>query len=87
MNISQKKQSKTQVLKGKVVSNRNHCTIVAVERLIKHPKYGKYLQRRNRYKAHDMADHREVGEIVSIVSCPPISRDKRFRVLTERSEV
>jgi small subunit ribosomal protein S17 len=80
-NISEKKQSRIQVLKGKIISSRNHCAIVAVERIVKHPKYGKYIQRRKKYKAHDAADSRETGEIVPIVPCRPISKDKRFRVV------
>lgn len=80
-NISEKKENKTQVLTGKVVSSRNHCTIVSVERIVKHPKYGKYIQRRKKYKADDHADSREFGEIVSIISCRPISKDKCFKVI------
>ena len=84
-NTTTKKQIKTQVLTGTVVSSRNHCTIVSVERLIKHPKYGKFMERRKKYKAEDAADSRVVGEKVEIIPCAPISKDKRFRVLTERS--
>jgi small subunit ribosomal protein S17 len=79
--VSEKNKSKAQVLTGTVVSSRNHCTIVAIERLVKHPKYGKYLQYRKKYKAGDLADSRQAGEKVSIVPCPPISKEKRFRVL------
>lgn len=80
-NISETKENKTQILQGKVISSRNHCTIVAVERIVKHPKYGKYIQRRKRYKADDKADSRAVGEKISIISCRPISKEKRFKVI------
>jgi small subunit ribosomal protein S17 len=76
-----KKEKKLQILNGKVISSKNHCTIVAVSRLVKHPKYGKYIQYRKKYKAHDLKDTREVGEEVSIVASKPVSKDKRFRVL------
>ncbi len=79
--ISKTKKSKAQVLKGVVISSRNHCTIVAVERLVKHPKYGKYIQYRKKYKADDRAEGREVGEKVSIIPCPPVSKGKRFRIV------
>jgi len=82
-----KKEKTIQVLKGTVVSSRNHCTIVAIERIVKHPKYGKYIQHRKKFKAHDEADGRVAGSIVEIVACAPVSKDKRFRVLTERSAV
>ena len=85
MNNTEIKKEKTmQVLKGTVVSSRNHCTIVAIERIVKHPKYGKYLQRRKKFKAHDEADGREAGSIVEIVACAPVSKDKRFKVLTDK---
>lgn len=69
------------VLKGTVVSSRNHCTIVKVNRLAKHEKYQKYLKISKKYKAHDYADSREVGEAVLIEECRPISKDKHFRVV------
>ena len=68
-------------ISGIVVSSRNHTTIVSVERLVKHPKYGKYIEYRKKFKADDKADLREVGTKVEIVPCRPISREKRFRVI------
>ena len=79
--MTETKKAKLQVMDGTVVSSRLHTTIVAVYRLVKHPKYGKYIQYRKKYKAHDTSDKREVGEKVSIVPCPPISKDKRFKVV------
>lgn len=81
-NTDTKKQKMVQVISGTVVSSKNHCTIVAVERIVKHPKYGKYIKHRKKFKAHDEADGRETGSAVQIVACAPVSKDKRFRVLT-----
>ncbi|OHA15841.1 MAG: 30S ribosomal protein S17 [Candidatus Taylorbacteria bacterium RIFCSPLOWO2_02_FULL_43_11] len=82
--MSQKKDKKLQIMNGAVVKSKDHTTVVVVERLVKHPKYGKFIQHRTKYKAHDDAEKREVGGRVSIIACPPYSRDKRFRIL--RSE-
>lgn len=78
---STKKGIAKQMLKGKVVSSKNHCTIVAVESIVKHPKYGKYFKFKKKFKAHDDAPEREIGSIVEIVACAPVSKDKRFKVL------
>lgn len=86
-NTETKKEKTIQVISGTVVSSKNHCTIVSVERIVKHPKYGKYLKHRKKLKAHDEADSREIGSVVQIVPCAPVSKEKRFRVLTERSVV
>lgn len=75
---SEKPRKKT--LEGVVVSTKMQNTVVvAVNRYVKHPVYGKYRRITKRYKAHTTKDH-SVGEQVSIESCRPISRDKRFSV-------
>ena len=76
------------VLQGKVVSTKMKDTIVvAVERFVKHPKYQKFLKVTKRFKAHDAGNTRKEGELVDIIECNPISKDKHFRILTnERSE-
>jgi small subunit ribosomal protein S17 len=66
---------------GVVISNRMQKTVViSVERMVKHSKYGKYLKRRSRVKAHDEKNECQVGDRVVIVECRPLSRDKRWRV-------
>ncbi|MEK7596474.1 MAG: 30S ribosomal protein S17 [Patescibacteria group bacterium] len=70
------------ILKGKVVSAAMKKTIVvAVERYVKHPRYGKYMRITKRYKAHDEKNERKVGDKVAIEECRPLSRDKKFRVI------
>ena len=66
---------------GLVISNRMQKTVViSVERMVRHSKYGKYLKRRSRVKAHDEKNECQVGDRVVIVECRPLSRDKRWRV-------
>jgi small subunit ribosomal protein S17 len=66
---------------GTVVSNKMDKTVVVlVERLVKHPKYRKYLRARKKYKAHDEQNNCQVGDQVEIVETRPLSRDKRWAV-------
>lgn len=73
---------KPKVLSGTVVSNKMKDTIVvSVERFVKHPKYGKFINRRKKFKAHDAGNTKNIGEKVSIMESKPISKDKHFVVL------
>jgi small subunit ribosomal protein S17 len=66
---------------GIVVSNKMDKTVVvAVQRLVKHPQYKKYVKRRARYKAHDEQNRCGIGDRVVITETRPLSRDKRWRV-------
>ncbi len=66
---------------GLVASDKMDKTVVVeVTRRLKHPVYQKYIQRRNRYKAHDEANDCRQGDRVLIEECRPMSRDKRWRV-------
>ena len=70
------------VLSGTVVSNKMKDTIVvSVERFVKHPKYGKFINRRKKFKAHDAGNTKNIGEKVSIRETKPISKDKHFVVI------
>ena len=67
---------------GVVVSNKMDKTVVVlVERLVKHPKYRKYLKARKKYKAHDEKNAAKVGDLVEIIEARPMSRTKRWRIL------
>lgn len=64
---------------GQVVSDKmNKTVVVAVEKLTKHPKYGKIVKRTKKYKAHDELNRCSVGDIVSIRETRPISKTKRW---------
>lgn len=71
----------SKVLIGQVVSNKMDKTVVvAVERLKSHPLYRKQYKQTARYKAHDEGNQCEVGNIVEITECRPLSRQKSFAV-------
>ena len=66
---------------GRVVSDKMDKTIVvAVEDKVKHPLYGKIVNRTYKLKAHDENNECRVGDTVRIVETRPLSRDKRWRV-------
>lgn len=68
---------------GKVVSRSGDKTIVMeVERRFQHPVYGKTVRQRRRFHAHDEANEAEVGDRVTIVESRPISRMKRWRLVS-----
>jgi len=66
---------------GVVVSNKMDKTvIVAVERLVKHPMYQKYIRRQTKFAAHDESNVCGIGDKVEITESRPLSRSKRWRV-------
>ena len=69
------------LLTGKVVSNKMQKTItVSVERLVKHPTYGKYVRRTTKLLAHDENSECREGDTVEIQECRPLSRHKAWRL-------
>jgi small subunit ribosomal protein S17 len=67
---------------GKVVSNKMDKTIaVSVERLVKHPMYGKYIRRTTKLLAHDEANECKEGDTVAIKPCRPMSRRKSWMLV------
>jgi small subunit ribosomal protein S17 len=67
---------------GTVVSDKMEKTIVvAIERRVKHPVYGKMMTRTKKLKAHDEQNSAKVGDTVRIMETRPLSKDKRFRVV------
>jgi small subunit ribosomal protein S17 len=67
---------------GMVESNKMDKTIVvAVERLVKHKAYGKYIKRTTILKAHDPENTCNVGDKVSITATRPLSKTKRWRLI------
>jgi len=82
-------KSAKRVLIGVVVGDKMTKTrVVMVERRLAHAKYGKYMTRRSKYKAHDEKNEYRVGDRVEIVESRPLSREKRWRVqrLIERPQ-
>ena len=77
-------------LTGRVVSDKMDKTVVVwVEHLGRHPRYGKVLRLRKKYKAHDEQNECRVGDLVRIVESRPLSREKRWRVeeIVRRAQV
>ena len=75
-------ESKLRTIEGRVVSNKMDKTItVLVERVVKHPVYGKYIKRSTKMLAHDENNICQEGDIVSITSCRPLSKRKTFRLV------
>ena len=67
---------------GKVVSNKMQKTItVAVDRKVKHPIYGKFVNRTTTFKAHDETNSAGIGDTVRISETRPLSKLKRWRLV------
>jgi len=72
------------VMQGVVVSDKQDKTVtVLVERRVMHPLYKKYVKKSKKYAAHDEANTCKEGDQVSIQECRPLSKNKRWEVLTE----
>ena len=68
------------IREGRVLSNKMDKSIsVAVERLVKHPIYGRYIRRTTKLMAHDEEQTCQVGDIVRVVETRPTSNRKRWR--------
>jgi small subunit ribosomal protein S17 len=69
-------------LTGTVISSKMNKTVsVSVERLVKHPTYGKYVRRTTRLLAHDENNECREGDTVAIAECRPLSRHKSWRLV------
>ena len=69
-------------LTGRVVSTKMDKTIsVAVERLVKHPQYSKYVRRTTKLLAHDENNECKAGDTVAITPCRPLSRRKSYMLV------
>jgi small subunit ribosomal protein S17 len=76
----ERNERKTRI--GKVVSDKMEKTVVvAVERLVQHPMYGKPVKNTVKFKAHDENNESHTGDTVRIMETRPLSKDKRWRVV------
>jgi small subunit ribosomal protein S17 len=67
---------------GQVVSDKMDKTVVvAVERLVKHPLYGRFIKQTSKLKAHDEQNECRIGDKVKVMESRPLSKDKRWRVV------
>lgn len=82
MKLQERGQRK--VKKGRVVSNKMDKTVVvAIERTMRHPKYEKVVKRRSKLYAHNDGQPLEIGDEVTVIETRPLSKLKRWRVVTE----
>lgn len=71
-------------LRGLVISDKMQKTrVVAITRLKKHPKYLKYYKTTSKFKAHDENNEYKTGDKVIIEETRPLSKDKRWRILSK----
>lgn len=72
----------SRMLTGQVISNKMNKTItVAIERVVRHPTYGKYVRRTTKLMAHDETNQAREGDTVTITPCRPLSRHKSWRLV------
>ncbi len=74
------------IMQGVVVSDKMEKTIVVnVERKFPHPLYKKFIKRSKRYHVHDEDNQFKMGDIVNIQECRPLSKSKRWEVISGSS--
>jgi small subunit ribosomal protein S17 len=74
------------ILKGTVVSDKCDKTVtVVVERRVRDPLYGKIIRRSAKYAAHDEGNQWKIGDNVAIEECRPLSKSKKWRVVSGES--
>jgi small subunit ribosomal protein S17 len=76
----ERKLRKTRI--GLVVSNKmDKSIVVAVERKVKHPMYGKFVKKTTQFMAHDEANTCGIGDTVMIMETRPLSKSKNWRLV------
>ena len=83
-----KEHKVSRTLTGRVSSNKMDKTItVVIERLVKHPIYGKFVRRSTKLHAHDESNECREGDVVTIEQCRPISKSKAWRLVRIKTPV
>ena len=78
--MKERGHKKTRV--GRVLSNKMDKTItIAVERMVKHPFYGRYVRRTTKLMAHDAEQTCKIGDIVRVTEVRTLSKNKRWRLM------
>lgn len=69
-------------LQGRVISDKMEKSIVvAIERKVKHPLYGKFIRRTTKLHVHDESNQAKMGDVVEIKECRPISKTKSWTLV------
>ncbi|WP_025563075.1 30S ribosomal protein S17 [Psychromonas sp. SP041] len=72
-------EKNTRTLQGKVISAKmDKSIVVAIERKVKHPLYGKFMKRTTKLHAHDETNQCNEGDYVEISECRPLSKNKSW---------
>ena len=67
---------------GKVVSNKMTKSItIAIDRKVKHPIYGKFMNKTTKFMAHDEKNEAAIGDTVRVMETRPLSKSKRWRLV------
>jgi small subunit ribosomal protein S17 len=67
---------------GKVVSNKmTKSIVIAIDRKVKHPIYGKFMNKTTKFMAHDEKNEAGIGDTVRIMETRPLSKSKRWRLV------
>ncbi|MDP4530467.1 30S ribosomal protein S17 [Alkalimonas delamerensis] len=75
-------EQNTRTLQGKVVSDKmDKSIVVAIERQVKHPIYGKFIKRTTKLHVHDESNQCKAGDIVTIRECRPLSKTKSWTLV------
>lgn len=75
-------ETKVRTLQGRVISDKmDKSIVVAIERFVKHPIYGKFIRRTTKIHAHDETNTSNVGDLVAIRECRPLSKKKSWTLV------
>lgn len=75
-------ENNIRTLQGTVVSNKmDKSIVVAIVRRVKHPIYGKFIQRTTKLHAHDENNQCNMGDVVTISECRPLSKNKSWTLV------
>ncbi|MBD1576370.1 MULTISPECIES: 30S ribosomal protein S17 [Vibrio] len=72
----------TRTTQGRVISDKmDKSIVVAIERFVKHPVYGKFIKRTTKVHAHDETNECRLGDKVEICECRPLSKTKSWTLV------
>lgn len=80
-----RRQAEGRILKANNVQTR----VIAIEKRVPHPLYGRVIRRTAKFVAHDEKEESQVGDLVRIEECRPMSKTKRWRLveILERQDI
>jgi small subunit ribosomal protein S17 len=80
--MNEQQAAANRTLQGRVVSDKMDKSVtVLVERRVKHPLYGKFVRKSTKVHAHDENNECQVGDVVVVEQCRPLSKTKKWRFI------